>query len=400
MAAAGVVVAHAFRRLESMRRQGTPATSINVEKERPRAPQIVRRKHRFVMFYDAPDKTIMDGRGRIIFFSLPRFISDIASGNHCFICGAEPGRVPFNDEHVIPDWILRRFKLHARDITLPNGTLIPYGQFKVPCCEECNTSMGARLEGPISDLFARGQDALHQELKVNGPWRLFCWMSLIFLKTHLKDTYLSLNRDGREEDFKIGELHSWEDLHHVHCVARAFYSGCDIPAEVVGSILVLPAKVRTHLEPFDYADLSFAQTMLLRVDETAIIAVFNDSGAALSIFGDRVKRIDGPLSPLQLRELTAEFASLNIQLSERPRFSSDLNLLTEEYKIVAHRPESWSLEKWDPDVRAKIMGHICEPLLSLLPEKDEIVEKILTGRYTFLVDDEGMFIRDHMELAP
>ena len=220
------------------------------------------------------------------------------------------------------------------------------------------------------------------------------------LKTHLKDKYLNLNRDIRRGELKIAELHSWEDLHHIHCVSRAFYSRCDLSPEVAGSMLILPAKVRPHFEPFDYGDLSFAQTMLLRMEETAIITVFNDSGATLSIFGDHLSKIEGPVSPLQLRELAAELASLNIQLAERPRFASDFNLLTEEYRIIAERPEYWRLEQWDPEVRAKIMRHICEPLLSKLEDKERILGLIDTGRYTFLVDDDGRFIHNHMELAP
>jgi len=260
--------------------------------------------------------------------------------------------------------------------------------------------MGDKFEKPISEIFAKGPTAVKQELKDNGPWRLFCWMSLIFVKTHLKDKYLDFHRDRRRGEMKIGELHNWEELHHIHCVARAFHTGCGLTPEVFGSLLVLPAKVRPHFESFDYCDLSVAQTMLLRIDDTAIIAVFNDSQAALSVYYEELDKIGGPLSPLQVREIAVQLAGINIHLAERPRFSSDINLLSEEYRILGHRPEELRLGDWQHEIHGKIMHHICKDMVVGTPDWEQVLENIKTGRYTFLVDSDGKFVHDHMELAP
>jgi hypothetical protein len=214
------------------------------------------------MFSVTPDGSVLDRDGRIIFFSVERFISDIANGDCCFLCGAQRGAVPFNDEHVIPDWILRRFGLHGRRIELSNHASFRYGGLTVPCCVTCNAEMGDRFERPMSALFAGELDAVSQGIKDHGPWPLFCWMALIFLKTHLKDKYLNYHRDRRKGDKKIAELHSWDELHHLHCVVRSFYSGAKVDQEVLGSLAVLPAKVRPHFEEFDFIDLSAAQTIL------------------------------------------------------------------------------------------------------------------------------------------
>jgi hypothetical protein len=42
--------------------------------------------------------------GNVIYFSLERFVRDIGLGDCCFICGASPSDVPFNNEHVIAEW--------------------------------------------------------------------------------------------------------------------------------------------------------------------------------------------------------------------------------------------------------------------------------------------------------
>jgi hypothetical protein len=45
--------------------------------------------------------------GTVIIFSIER-VRDIGEGGSCFICGRSRDEVPFNDEHIIPDWVLRR----------------------------------------------------------------------------------------------------------------------------------------------------------------------------------------------------------------------------------------------------------------------------------------------------
>ena len=61
------------------------------------------------MFRMTDDGSALSNDDRVIFFSFHRFIADIVQGKCCFICGARRGTVPFNDEHILPDWILRKF---------------------------------------------------------------------------------------------------------------------------------------------------------------------------------------------------------------------------------------------------------------------------------------------------
>ncbi len=344
------------------------------------------------------DGSIVSSDGKVIFFSFDRFMSDIVQGNCCFICGVNPESATFNDEHVLPDWLLRKYQLHDKTITLPNGTTFRYGGFTVPCCVQCNALMGEQFENPISALFAKGAAAVNQELKESGPWRLFCWMCLIFVKTHLKDKALNFHLDTRKGNEKIGELHDWGQLHHIHCMARSFYTGCKLSPETMGSLLVLPAKVRPHYESFDYVDLSFAKTMLLRIDDIAIIAVLDDSQGALSFFHDKLDMIGGALSPLQAREIAAHFASINIHLAERTVFSTEFDVLSGECGIVARRPSQLMLSDWDSEILGQIMSRVCEELLVVFPNKSELLENIRTGRHTFLVDDNGDFVGNSMEL--
>jgi hypothetical protein len=169
----------------------------------------------------------------------------------------------------------------------------------------------------------------------------------------------------------------------------------------MGSLFVFPAKVRPHLEGFDFVDLTAAQTMLLSVGDVAIIAVLNDSGAVMNIaYEELQQKIKGPLSPLQLRELTAKLASINLQFEPRPQFSSDIDLFTEEYRIVAERPDEVQIFEWDNGLHGAIMHTLTKDMVKPLRDADEILHLVKTGRYTFLTTPQGTFDADSMELAP
>ena len=67
------------------------------------------------------DGSVEDTDGNIVFFSMERFVSDICEGNCCFMCGASPNEKEFNEEHIIPKWLLRKLDIFGLSITLPNN---------------------------------------------------------------------------------------------------------------------------------------------------------------------------------------------------------------------------------------------------------------------------------------
>ncbi|WP_141734376.1 HNH endonuclease [Oligoflexus tunisiensis] len=139
------------------------------------------------------DKSVIDSNGRIIFFSIERFMKDIVEGSCCFVCGASPDSKVFNDEHVLPNWILKKYELHDKYITLTNQTKLKYGSYVIPCCKDCNTDMGRMIEEPIRNILLKGYDEVVKHIEKNGIMLFYVWMALIFTKTHLKVTLTPKN---------------------------------------------------------------------------------------------------------------------------------------------------------------------------------------------------------------
>jgi hypothetical protein len=101
------------------------------------------------MWTKTKDGSVIDANGKVIYFSTERFIRDICLGGCCLICGARPDEKAFNNEHILPEWLLRRYHLFARTITLPNEGTVRYDRYTVPCCADCNALMGETLINPF-----------------------------------------------------------------------------------------------------------------------------------------------------------------------------------------------------------------------------------------------------------
>jgi hypothetical protein len=123
-------------------------------------------------------------------------------------------------------------------------------------------------------------------------------------------------------------------MHHIHCIARSFYTGAELDPTVLGSLLILPAKTGTAFGDFDYRDMHHGRTVLLRLGKIGIVSVLNDSCAAWNVLKGLLEKLNGPLSPSQFKELMAHMAFINLRLKERPVPSSWLPD-EDHYKILA-----------------------------------------------------------------
>lgn len=349
------------------------------------------------MWRKTADGSVVDANGKIIVFSTERFVNDICLGDCCFICGAHPEEKPFNNEHILPEWLLRRYDLFSKTIVMPNQETVRYDRYTVPCCADCNSLMGEVVERPISEVVRGGAAAINDFVVAGNLLKIFVWMGLIFLKTHLKDRTQRVHLDRRKGEEKIGGWYHWESLHHVHSIVRCFYTDCFVEREAIGSFLSIPVNAPATVENFDFVDLHIAQAMLVRLGDLGILTVFDDSGAAMNYFRQQLEKIVGPVADLQLREILVEFAYLNLHLKDRPTFHSEIDLVNEKCRIVATRPQL-ALTEMDLKIRGELLLHAVQHALpyirvSGLSDEDK-ANTIRAGKTTFLFNDNGEFIKE------
>lgn len=334
---------------------------------------------------------------KLIFMGIEEFKKEIIQKKRCFICGAPPKKKGikkedakiFNDEHVIPGWVIRRCNLSNKRITLPNESKLPYTRYTIPCCEECNSKLGRVIEKPISRLFFKENDELLKEpRKKDVNFNLFKWLCLIFIKTHLKDNSLMVAMD--EE----GASYDWEGLYHIWCVSRSFFTEVILGDGVLGSLIVLECEdIKDH--HYDYIDNLANKTIMIKIGKICIIGVLDDAGAVSSILKDTLKRIKGPVTDLQRIEIFSHVNYIKLNLKNLPTFYSTI---TKEmkYKIDSKQPNEIYL-KSEEDSESSVgefLSFYLEGSLKDSEEGEKILEGIRRGEIGFLFDKKGNFINN------
>lgn len=343
------------------------------------------------------DDAIVGEDGRVLLFRCERFVRDICQGDACFICGAWPEDTLFNDEHIVPNWILRRYGLFNREITLPTGERRRYSGYKVPCCERCNTLLGRTVETPVSKLLEGDFAAVSARLADDKARELlFVWVCLLFLKVHLKDARVPIHLDRRLGDERIGDDYDWADLHHIHQVARSPYTRASLLPEVIGSLQVFEIATPSVEGDYDYLDFTDAQTLMVRVGRIGIVATLDDSTAAECAWSDRLDLIAGPINDIQLREVAAMFAMANRDLIGRPLFSTFV--LDGKFAMIVAQRQPLQLKPFDPATFGQALLFATRNLVHSgaievdgTRDPDAVAKAISTGYVRFLTLEGGVF---------
>ena len=332
-----------------------------------------------------PDGSLVDASGRVLHFSIRRFVLDVAEGAACFACGKARSDGNFNDEHVIPDWVLRRAGIHDERITLPNGVLRKYSGHRLPCCEECNSLLGNRLEEPVSKMLAAGLEGVRNSWTEEKTKLLFTWMALLFVKLQLVDSQLRWHLDRRLGTDPVSSPYDWAALHHAHCVARRVVVDTALDDGAVGTVFIHPAAAVWGTR-FDLADLHFAKTILVQVDGLLIYAVINDAGIVQHHLRSSLKRL-GALTRWQAREVFSRLAYCNFRIDQRPVFQTVAE--DDSLSIVCISPDEYRLRPLDPTVLGSIMRQSLGSLASTLSAEDQ--SGLDRGELTFLFRPDGSF---------
>jgi len=354
-----------------------------------------------------PSRTIRFDDGRVVFFSAEEFINKICATDCCFVCGTPRGSTPFNDEHVIPRWIVSRYGLFKKQITLPNGHKHSYGTYKMPCCAACNSLLGNLIESPISEMLDGSFELISEKLEDEGPMgaahreNLYIWLCLLFIKTHLKDRHLREHLDFRLGGARIADQYDWLPLHHIHCVARMPYVTGSILSDVVGTMCWYRIDDPTVEDQFDYFDLTNDHTIAIRLGEIGIVAVLTDAGACRSAWHSQLMELQGKtLTMAQLRELAARLAMANRDLLNRPTFFTffQRNALPPKAVIVSQQDGAPVFADCNPSEFGGVLEAALASYLPALKLGAEDLEEsksalIAAGKVSFLFDKNQHFIR-------
>lgn len=339
----------------------------------------------------SPDNTVYGEDGKVLLFSQQRFQRDVLEGKCCFMCGrAESRTVPFNDEHIIPDWLQKMANLYSQSVTLANRSTRRYGSHLIPCCRECNASLGERFEKPVSELLKQGYEGVKEAYSSAVADLLHAWAALIFLKMHLKDYGTRWNPDTRKAEGTIGEAYQYASLLHVYAIVRTAMLEGTVRDHVKSTGFVHRASATKFDPPFDYADHSMGCASAVRVGDLYLFNVFDDASISIQATEGLVARC-GALSSPQAREVLCHLAYTNILIVDRPRFWS--NFFGDVPTVDGHTPARWQVRRYEREMFGGMLYFQTQAHLEGIDPDD-----VKKGNWTFLLRDDGSFI-DSYETA-
>lgn len=196
--------------------------------------------------------------------------------DRCFLCGTLLDDTNRTDEHVFPQWLLRRCELWHQKLTLLNGTKIPYAQVKIPCCFTCNNIHLSPIEARVGQAFRSGPDAVRRLDSTD----LFVWLSKIYYGLLILELFLAADRtDPAAGNIMVPEWVERLKMHHMLMqVARGVvkWQPSDFPA----SIFVFECQVPSAAQKtFDYGDSLYFPFISIRVGNVGIVASLQDWGS-------------------------------------------------------------------------------------------------------------------------
>lgn len=346
------------------------------------------------IYKELDEDNFTDVNGKVILFSYKNFVKDICDGNNCFICGANPKEKEFNDEHIIPKWLLKYAKLFDLEISLPNTHTVKYGNYTLPCCRECNTLYGENLEEKVSKLLTLNYTDFKDALTDDNKKTLYIWLSFVFFKTHLNDTILRLHLDRRKGTEKIASKYDFRWLYHIHALIRSIYTGVHVNDNCMGTLIILRAEDLDSKNKFDYRDINGLNTVLMRVGNICLVSALDDANISNTFIETHVSKcIDQPMSKIQLREMLAYLSYVNAHLDQRPNFHTHYKAHLNSFEIGVNKPNKVTIPIFDEKRYGKLL-HLCT--FDLLPSlqsnaSTNLEDDILSGKIGFIFNNNGEF---------
>jgi len=277
--------------------------------------------------------------------------------NSCFLCGTllEGNK---SVEHVFPKWVQHKYRLWNQNITLLNGTTVPYRKLTIPCCSRCNTNHLAPLENKLKEYHGQGYRAFLGLDRLT----IFQWMTKIFLGLLFKELFLSIDRKDSDRGSIISPQ-LFEGLRTLHGFLQSVRAPFNFANFRPWSIFIFEIHVYSDERDFDYYDGIFTLTFSIRLGEIGIIACLGDNGVMEKTFSDYFSKFKGfRLHPMQFEELVARVVYKSSLVKYQPKYTSFFGEEGQETVVMAAPLQGYSsgpiFEEWSQRDYARILARL------------------------------------------
>lgn len=284
----------------------------------------------------------------------------------CFLCGESLGP-NHTAEHVFPKWLQKKYNLWNQKIELLNGSLMPYRQLIIPCCEQCNNQHLSQIENEIQ----KGVNGGYKKA-IQVPKRFwYLWAGKIFYGILRKELSLLINRSNPKDGTIITER-VLESFSNLHLFMQGFRGRHEFSGDAPYSVLI--CNLHEFGGSFDFRDNLFLFTLSIRMGELGIIISFDDGGLIRDTYGRYVEEVQGSkLHPIQFYELYAK-VSYQTKLRKLPvtyctTSHVDGHFVATTEMVNSSTPmDDWDQEEFSQLLRANVSSWLsCNSRVEFVP---------------------------------
>lgn len=168
-------------------------------------------------------------------------------------------------EHVVPQWLQRRFSLQDQTITIPNGTTLKYRHLTVPAAKEHNA-----LFGQIENRVSQGEYRLDE---------VYLWALKLHVGLILRDSSLRVDIRDPQSPFILEAGNYSHEIELFRILYSLWKDGGSTEPFPVGSVYVLDSLLPD--DQFDLIHCLYTGTVGVHVGGKFLVVFLWDQGAGL-----------------------------------------------------------------------------------------------------------------------
>ncbi|MEO5648851.1 MAG: hypothetical protein ABIR03_02880 [Ginsengibacter sp.] len=234
--------------------------------------------------------------------------------DECFLTGE---KISADEERisVFPEWIINRYSLKDKTISMLGQNVVKYQDLTLPCAAHVIKSAFDPLEEEIEKAFSSGYEAVREVPEV----RLFQWMAKLVYGILYHDILYGIKKQSAKgEKFTLSPMltRKFEILH-------LMLQSLMVPMEFKGihpwSIKVV--KIKISKDVFNYKDETNNLNFSLGMNDFGIVACLQDNGENEKYHKELLTKIeDKTLHAIQFEELCSRFIYSNYLLTSAAQY--------------------------------------------------------------------------------
>jgi hypothetical protein len=275
------------------------------------------------------------------------------SENECFLSGQKIENIL--EISVFPEWIMNRYSLHEKTMTMLAENVVKYADIKVPCAPQVIEKINI-LENDIQKAFEAGYDEVIKIPELN----LFQWMAKIMYGILYNDIVhgIQANR-SKDKEFKLSPLLT-KKFANLHLMLQSMVLPMKFNQFTPWSITIV--RVNYSQDIFNYKDETKNINFSLGMNGFGIVACLQDNGENKKHHQDLLNKIDSKtLHPIQFEELWSRFLYSNYLLNTSIDYKYDVSGEMVEVELIPLNDNMPLFGKWDDKTFSQVLANYWKP---------------------------------------